>query len=72
MTTATALAINIPLMVIAFALVTGIPLWLVFKRPDIAPSLARTVPQYRPARAARVAHAPGQTWRVEQLRTTSR
>jgi len=69
MTTATALAINIPLMVIAFALITGIPLWLVFKHPDRKPSLARTVPQYRRARAARV--APGQTWRLESLRSTS-
>lgn len=34
MTTTTALAINVPLMVLAFALITGIPQWLVFKHPD--------------------------------------
>jgi hypothetical protein len=71
MTTATAFAINIPLMVIAFALVTGIPLWLVFKHPDRSPGLTRTVPQYRRARATHVAHVPGQTWHVDPLRLTS-
>jgi hypothetical protein len=30
--------VNIPLMVIFFAAVSGIPLWLVFKHPDTAPA----------------------------------
>lgn len=34
MTLTTALAINIPLMVLAFALMTGVPLWLVLRHPD--------------------------------------
>lgn len=34
MSTFTILWINIPLMVIAFGLMTGIPLWLVLRRPD--------------------------------------
>jgi len=31
---------NIPLMVLFFALWAGIPMWLVLKRPDGKPSLA--------------------------------
>jgi hypothetical protein len=57
MTTTTALLVNIPLMVLAFALMTGIPLWLVFKHPDRKPREARTVPQYQPAYAVRHAQA---------------
>jgi hypothetical protein len=34
--------INIPLMVIFFAAVSGIPLWLVFKHPDTGPAGAGT------------------------------
>ena len=34
------LLINIPLMVLFFALCAGIPMWLVLKRPDGKPSLA--------------------------------
>ena len=66
MTATTALAINIPLMVLAFALITGIPLWLVRKHPDRAPARARAVPQYRRASAA--PHAarvrPERAWHV--------
>jgi hypothetical protein len=40
MTTTTALAVNILLMVLAFALWTGIPLWLVLKHPDRKPGRA--------------------------------
>ena len=72
MTTATALALNIPLMVLFLALWTGIPLWLVFKHPDRNPTVPATVPQYRRVRAARAAQAPSQTWRVDRLRLTSR
>jgi hypothetical protein len=31
---------NIPLMVLFFALWTGIPLWLVLRRPDRGPAVA--------------------------------
>jgi hypothetical protein len=34
------LLLNIPLMVLFFALCAGIPLWLVRKRPDTRPALA--------------------------------
>lgn len=72
MTTATVLAINIPLMVLAFALITGIPMWMIFKHPDRNPSVTRTVPQYRRAQAARASRAPAQQWRVDQLHATTR
>jgi ABC-type nickel/cobalt efflux system permease component RcnA len=60
MTTTTALAVNIPLMVLFFALMTGIPMWLVFKRPDREPRAARAVPQYQRAYAERHAQARAQ------------
>jgi hypothetical protein len=34
------LLLNIPLMILFFALMTGIPLWLVRKHPDTKPTLA--------------------------------
>ena len=34
------LLLNIPLMILFFALWTGIPLWLVLRRPDRAPAVA--------------------------------
>jgi hypothetical protein len=67
MTTATALAINIPLAAVFLALWTGIPLWLVFKRPDRNPRQDRVVPAYRRAQDAR--RVPAQAWRVDRLRT---
>jgi len=75
MTTATALAINIPLALVFFALWTGIPLWLIFKHPDRNPAEARSVPAYRRAQRAQHAQhalrAPAQaSWRVDRLRTT--
>jgi hypothetical protein len=63
MTTATALAIIIPLAVLFMALWTGIPLWLVFKHPDRGPEATRTVPAYRrtqPAQSAQPAALPAQ------------
>jgi hypothetical protein len=43
---------NIPLMVIAFGLIAGIPLWMVARRPDWHGKLeARTVPAYLARRA---------------------
>jgi len=65
MTTATALAINIPLMVVFLGLWTGIPLWLVLRHPDRKPAFA--VPAYRRAQDAR--RVPAQAWRVDRLRT---
>jgi hypothetical protein len=44
--TAEFLWINIPLMVLFFALVVGIPMWMVLKRPDRHPGNTRIVPAY--------------------------
>ena len=44
--TAEFLWINIPLMVLAFALWAGIPMWMVLRRPDRDPRETRTVPAY--------------------------
>jgi hypothetical protein len=38
--------INIPLMAVFFALWVGVPMWMIFKRPDRAPRETRTVPAY--------------------------
>jgi hypothetical protein len=44
--TAEFLWINIPLMALAFALWTGIPLWLVLRHPDRHPRETRAIPLY--------------------------
>ena len=44
--TAQVLWMNIPLMILAFGVWTGVPLWLVLRHPDRHPSEARTVPAY--------------------------
>ena len=44
--TAEFLWINIPLMALFFALWVGVPMWMIFKRPDRAPQQTRTVPAY--------------------------
>jgi hypothetical protein len=50
-----ALWMNIPLMVLAFALMTGIPLWLVIRRADWhGRPEARAVPVYLTRHAAPV------------------
>jgi hypothetical protein len=38
--------INIPLMVLAFGLMVGIPLWMVLRHPDQHPKENRSVPAY--------------------------
>jgi hypothetical protein len=51
----TALWMNIPLMVLAFGLVAGIPLWMVLRRTDWhGKPEARTVPAYLARRTAPV------------------
>ena len=37
---------NVPLMVLAFGLIVGIPLWMVHRHPDRHPAETRTVPAY--------------------------
>jgi hypothetical protein len=51
MSALTALWVNIPLMVLAFGLMTGIPLWMVLRRPDRNPAETRSVPAYARIRA---------------------
>lgn len=49
----TALWMNIPLMVLAFGLIVGIPLWMVLRRPDWhGKQEARFVPAYLVHRTA--------------------
>jgi hypothetical protein len=50
--TAQFLWINIPLMVLAFALWVGIPMWMVLRRPDRDPRETRTLPAYLRQRGA--------------------
>lgn len=38
--------INIPLMMVAFGLTVGIPLWMVLRNPDQHPKENRSVPAY--------------------------
>jgi hypothetical protein len=49
--TAEFLWINIPLMALFFALWVGVPMWMIFKRPDRDPQETRTVPAYLRERA---------------------
>ena len=49
--TAEFLWINIPLMALFFALWVGVPIWMIFKRPDRDPRNTRTVPTYMRNRA---------------------
>ena len=59
---------NIPLMVLVFGLMVGVPLWMVLRRPDRHPAETRTAPAYivrqrpeahGPASAAVARPAPG-------------
>jgi hypothetical protein len=51
----TALWMNIPLMVLAFALWVGVPLWMVLRRPDWSGKQeTRSVPAYLARRPAQV------------------
>jgi hypothetical protein len=49
--TAEVLWITIPLVVLAFALWVGVPMWIVLRHPDRRPSETRTVPVYLRERA---------------------
>jgi hypothetical protein len=44
--TAEFLWINIPFMVLFFALWVGIPMWMIHKHPDRHPRETRTIPAY--------------------------
>jgi hypothetical protein len=51
---------NIPLMVLFFALMVGIPMWIVLKRPDRHPRHMRAVPAYLRDRMPSPMNFPGQ------------
>jgi hypothetical protein len=55
---AQALWMNIPLMVIAFGLWVGVPLWLVLRHPERHPKENRAVPAYLQAQQ----QAPRKQW----------
>jgi hypothetical protein len=38
--------LNIPLCILAFGLMSGVPLWMVLRRPDRNPAETRSVPAY--------------------------
>jgi len=62
--------LNVPLMVLIFGAVTGIPLWLVFRHPDTG--AAAIVPDAATVKAAAAARARGQhgsAARRQQART---
>lgn len=44
--------LNIPLCVLAFGLMTGVPLWMVLRHPDRSPAETRSVPAYIKRRAS--------------------
>jgi len=44
--------LNIPLMVLAFGLSVGVPLWLVLRHPEQHPKENRSVPAYLRAQGA--------------------
>jgi hypothetical protein len=52
--------INIPLMALFFGLWVGIPVWMIFKRPDRHPRETRTIP------------APAQRWATARVRVERR
>ena len=69
--TAGFLWINIPLMVLFFGLWVGIPMWMIFKRPDRHPRETRTVPAYlrqQPVPAV----SPAQQWSADRVRVEGR
>ena len=51
--------INIPLMALFFALWVGVPMWMIFKRPDRDPRETRTIPAYLRKRARRACPRDG-------------
>jgi hypothetical protein len=57
--TAEFLWINIPLMVLFFAFMIGIPMWMVLKRPDRHPRHTRVVPAYLRGQASASTSLPG-------------
>jgi hypothetical protein len=70
--TAEFLWINIPLMALFFGLWVGIPMWMIFKRPDRHPRETRTVPAYMRQPASVAVPAPAQRWSPARVRVERR
>lgn len=70
--TAEFLWINIPLMALFFGLWVGIPMWMIFKRPDRHPRETRTVPAYMRQPAPAGVPAPAQRWSPARVRVEQR
>jgi hypothetical protein len=70
--TAEFLWINIPLMALFFGLWVGIPMWMIFKRPDRHPRETRTVPAYMRQPASVAVPAPAQRWSPARVRVAPR
>ena len=70
--TAEFLWINIPLMALFFGLWVGIPMWMIFKRPDRHPREIRTIPAYLRQPVSTAVPAPAQRWSAARVRVERR
>jgi hypothetical protein len=59
----TALWLNIPLMVLIFAAMCGIPLWMVIKRPDTGRDIKETVRRAEAIPLHAVSRHEAERWR---------
>ena len=64
--------INIPFMVLFFGLWVGIPMWMIFKRPDRHPGETRTIPAYLRQPGSVAVPAPAQRWSPARVRVERR
>lgn len=64
--------INIPFMVLFFGLWVGIPMWMIFKRPDRRPRETRTIPAYLRQPVSVPVPAPAQRWAPTHVRVERR
>jgi hypothetical protein len=59
----TVLGLNVPLMILIFAAVCGIPLWMVIKRPDTGREIAETVRRAEAIPLHAVSRHEAERWR---------
>jgi len=64
--------INLPFMVLFFGLWAGIPMWMIFKRPDRHLGETRTIPAYLRQPSAVPVPAPAQRWAAGRVRIDRR
>jgi hypothetical protein len=70
--TAEFLWINISLMALFFALWVGVPMWMIFKRPDRDPRETRTIPAYLRHPDSVAVPALAQRWAPARVRVQQR